>query len=193
MRKVILALVLLVLMGCVAPCYAYSTEKAQEANWYTITPAQISVYFPKEGGDPAPVLAKLYNSANNTIDIAIYSITNQKIIDAIESAQQRGIKIRVITDRTEAKNKYQAVALAKFKADGIPILINSRSGLMHMKLSVIDKSFATTGSYNYTLDASQTNDEMFVVCTERQFIDMCENEFDKMWNDAKAFEKYGGN
>jgi phosphatidylserine/phosphatidylglycerophosphate/cardiolipin synthase-like enzyme len=179
-------------MGCVAPCYAYSTEKAVDANWYAIQPSQISVYFPTIGGDPAPVLANLYNSANFTIDIAIYSITNPKIINAIDNAKKRGIKVRIITDRMESKNKYQAEALAGFNAEGIPILINSHSGLMHMKLSIIDKSFVTTGSYNYTLDASQTNDEMMVVCTEPNLINQCETEFEKMWDDSKGFVKYGG-
>jgi phosphatidylserine/phosphatidylglycerophosphate/cardiolipin synthase-like enzyme len=192
-KKIILGLVLLVLMGCVAPCYAYSTEKAVSGNWYAIQPAQISVYFPREGQDPAPVLSNIYNMANNTIDIAIYSLTNPTIINAIESAKARGIKVRIITDRMESKNKYQAEALARLNADGVPILINSHSGLMHLKMSVIDRTFVTTGSYNYSLDASQTNDEVMVVCTESNTITQCENEFEHMWNDSKSFTRYGGN
>jgi phosphatidylserine/phosphatidylglycerophosphate/cardiolipin synthase-like enzyme len=194
LRKTILSLILLiVLLGCSTPCQAYSTEKAIDANWYTIQPAQYSVYFPMIGQDPAPTLINLYNSANNTIDVAIYSITNMKIVEALENAKQRGIKIRIIGDRIESKDKYMSVALARLSAQGIPVLINSHAGLMHLKVSIIDKSFATTGSYNYTLSASQTNDEMFMVCTEPMFINLCQEQFDRMWADTKGFEKFGGN
>jgi phosphatidylserine/phosphatidylglycerophosphate/cardiolipin synthase-like enzyme len=192
-KTIVLGLLLLVALSCITPCSAYSTEKAYDANWYTIQPGQYSIYFPTNGGDPAPVLSNIYDSANSTIDIAIYSITNPKIIDAIERAKQRGIKVRVITDRIESKDKYVSVALVRLSADGIPILINSHSGLMHMKVSIVDKSFATTGSYNYTLSASQTKDEIFIVCSERMFVQLCQDQFDKMWGDTKSFEKYGGN
>jgi phosphatidylserine/phosphatidylglycerophosphate/cardiolipin synthase-like enzyme len=191
MRRLVIALILAVVLGCtVVPCQAYSTDKAQEAVWYTVQPAQLSVYFPTNGGDPAPVLVNLYNSANNTIDIAIYSLTNPRIIDAITKAKQRGIKVRVIADRMESKSQYMSAALRELSGNGIPVLINTHAGLMHMKMSTVDKTFVTIGSYNYTMDASQTNDEVFLVCTEPLTIQACQDQFNKMWADNKAFEKY---
>ena len=193
MKKIILAVVILILCSCVSPCYAYSKDKPTDVNSYVLKSSQISFYFPTEGSDPAPTLITLYNSANNTIDVAIYSLTNQKITDAISSASDRGIKVRVITDRMEAGDKYQKVALAVLKAHNIPIMINSHAGLMHLKMSIVDKTFVTLGSYNYSLSASQTNDEVMVVITEPMSIQTCQDEFDKMWDNEKAFEKYGGN
>lgn len=182
---------MIVALGCASPCYAYSKDKPADVNWYTIKPSQVSFYFPTEGSDPAPTLIELYNSANNTIDVAIYSITNPKITDAITSASDRGIKVRIITDRREAESKYQKIALSTLKAHNIPILINSRAGSMHMKMSVIDKTFVALGSYDYTLDASQTNNEIMIVITEPLSIQVCQDEFDHMWDNEKAFEKYG--
>jgi phosphatidylserine/phosphatidylglycerophosphate/cardiolipin synthase-like enzyme len=190
--KVALVLVALVMvLVTTVPCDAYSRDVAVEVDQYTIQSGQIGVYFPQIGDDPAPVLVKLYDSANMTLDIAIYSLTSPVIIRAIERAKERGIVVRVITDRREEQTQYQHIAIDDLRFDGIPVLINSHSGLMHLKMSVVDDKIATVGSYNYSLAASQTNDDMLVIITEPLFAKKCADEFDRMWTDSKNFEVVG--
>ena len=65
---------------------------------------------------------------------------------------------------------------------GVPIKIDNHSGLMHLKMSVVDGKLATIGSYNYSKGASEENDEVLMVINETWFALLCQSEFDRLWN-----------
>ena len=143
------------------------------------------VYFAEAKEDPAPVLVSLYNSATDNIEIAVYSLTHPDIVKAIGDAYKRGVKVRIITDCDQAKGNVQKHAVNDLLTIGIPVKINTHSGLMHLKMSVIDGKTATLGSYNYTLSASRDNDEVLMVVTQPATVDRCLDEFNRMWNSAE--------
>jgi phosphatidylserine/phosphatidylglycerophosphate/cardiolipin synthase-like enzyme len=150
----------------------------------------VSYYFPRAGQQPEPVLTGLIGSAKSTLDIAIYSITDENIANAITDANKRGVAVRLISDKTESAGSYQKKLLGELKAAGIPIKINTHSGLMHLKVSIIDKSIATTGSFNYTKAAENENDEVFVVLNDAQAAQDFDVQFERMWNDTKDFKDF---
>ena len=91
------------------------------------------------------------------MDIAVYSITNQKIVDAILAAKDRGAKIRIITDRLMAKNKSSLVE--ELSDAGIPVLTNVKHKIEHNKFAVFGGRVVVTGSYNWTNNATKSNSE----------------------------------
>lgn len=116
------------------------------------------------------------------IDIAVYSITNRKIADAIISAHLRGAKIRIVTDRTMAKNRH--ALNAELLAAGIPVLTHRQYRIEHNKFAIFDNRRIITGSYNWTRNASAHNSENCIL------FDMLTGEygrrFDYLWH------MYGG-
>ena len=60
---------------------------------------------------------------------------------------------------------------------------------MHMKVSIIDKSVVTTGSYNYSQSASTINDEVLVVIHDSGIASKWDDEFQQMWNDTKNYSE----
>jgi phosphatidylserine/phosphatidylglycerophosphate/cardiolipin synthase-like enzyme len=150
----------------------------------------IEYYFSKDNGKPDQELIKVIKGAKSNLDIAIYSITKQTIADAILNAKNSGVKVRLITDRQESKTKAEAKELAELKAAGIPIKINTHPGLMHMKVTIADKSIVTTGSYDYTDAATKDNDEVLVILHDTKAAQKFESEFDKMWDDTKNYKVY---
>ncbi|OAT81201.1 hypothetical protein A6M21_11600 [Desulfotomaculum copahuensis] len=150
------------------------------------------VYFPRAGQDPAPVLAGMYDGAKKSLDVAVYSLTHPQIVKAIINAHKRGVQVRVITDREQAAGASQKHAMASLLLAGVPVMVNDHSGLMHLKMSIIDGRVATTGSYNYTRSASERNDEMFVVSADPAFVNSCRTEFEHMWADQKKFARLKG-
>lgn len=197
-RLTVLAISILIL---VASCFYLPSEGATKAidegatyvtrSWDNIssdnttiryTPRDnVQVYFPRQGQDPAEVLPALYMSAQQKIDIAIYSLTHPQIVKAIGDAFKRGIPIRIITDKVQSAGNTQKHAMNDLLTIGIPIKYETHSGLMHIKCSIIDGKLATTGSYNYSKGASEDNDEMFVVINEPRFAQICQQEFNRMW------------
>lgn len=146
---------------------------------------QLQTYFPRSGDEPDKVLTALYLSSTSSLDVAIYSLTYPSIVKGIVDAHKRGVRVRVISDKTQASGKSQTVAIDSLLLVGIPVKVNTHSGLMHLKMSIIDKSVATTGSYNYSAGATDSNDEMLVVISEPSFVLRCSSEFEKLWVSLK--------
>ncbi|WP_051275936.1 phospholipase D family protein [Desulfovirgula thermocuniculi] len=188
-RSKFLWLVVLLVILAVAGCAGKAATSASPppAGSQPGSAASFSVYFPRAGQDPAPVLCELYGKANQTLDVAIYGLTHPEIVKAIVDAHKRGVKVRVITDREQAESTVQKHAISTLLLAGIPVKENTHSGLMHLKMSIIDGAIATTGSYNYTKSASEKNDEMLVVIKDPAFVKICQEEFARMWADEKNF------
>lgn len=147
-------------------------------------------YFSQDKGNPDQQLIKVISGAKSNLDIAIYSLTKESIVDAIIKAKSSGVNVRLITDKQESKSKSETKQLTKLKAAGIPVKINSHKGLMHLKVTIADKSIVTTGSYNYTEAATKSNDEVLVVLHGSKAAEKFESEFTRMWNDTKNFKEY---
>lgn len=190
-RLIILALSAIIL---VASCIYLPTKPISSESITTqvginstgeVTQPNSQIYFPRRGDKPELALQALYLSAQNNLDIAIYSLTHPIIVKAIGDAYKRGVKVRIITDKIQSAGNTQKHAMNDLITIGIPIKIDNHSGLMHIKCSIIDSKIATTGSYNYSKGASEDNDEMLVVINETWFAQLCEYEFNRMWNSSQ--------
>lgn len=150
----------------------------------------ISYYFSKDGGQTDKHLINVINNAKSSLDIAIYSITKPNIVSSIINAKEKGLTVRIITDAKESKNKFESKELTKLKNAKIPIKVNTHAGLMHLKTTIADNKIVTTGSYNYTSDATYKNDEILVILNDSGTAKQFENEFIRMWSDTSNFTKY---
>ncbi|MDQ0888596.1 phosphatidylserine/phosphatidylglycerophosphate/cardiolipin synthase-like enzyme [Paenibacillus sp. V4I9] len=147
-------------------------------------------YFTQAGQHPEKALIDVIDSSKESLDVAIYSITHPDIVNAIKAAKKRGVSVRIITDKIESKGKTELEALKLLGSAGISIKINKHSGLMHLKVTIADKKVVTTGSYNYSKAASTTNDEVLVAISNESVAKNFSEQFDRMWNDTKGFEKF---
>ncbi len=152
--------------------------------------AKVEYYFPRAGQDVQAQLVSIINSAQKTLDIAIYSLTDSQIGSAITQAHERGVAVRIITDQEQAGGQTQKKLLKGLVSAGIPVKENTHSGLMHLKVTIADAKIATTGSFNYTKSAENTNDEVFVILRDETAAKDFDAEFEKMWNDTTGFADY---
>ena len=116
-------------------------------------------------------------NSSRTIDIAVYSITNQNIVDTIISAHNRGASIRVITDRGQSKVKGSKVE--QIKEAGIPLVTNKQHKIEHNKFAIFDNTHIVSGSYNWTTNASNNNSENCVFFDQPNKV--YSNRFEYLW------------
>ncbi|MBB6638212.1 phospholipase D-like domain-containing protein [Cohnella thailandensis] len=174
----------LLLSGCAA---GEMTGKP-EADAAALSGNQVEWAFTQADQHPEQQLVSLIGEAKETLDIAIYSLTYPDIVQAIKDAKARGVGVRLITDKIQSGGKSQKEALKLLGSAGIPMKINSHSGLMHLKMTIVDGAAATTGSFNYSKSASTTNDEIFVIFRNADIARSFEEQFDAMWTDEDRFE-----
>ncbi|MFT9075994.1 phospholipase D family protein [Ethanoligenens sp.] len=171
-----------------APTFVSSTP----VSFASAEGGDISVYFPRAGQDAEGQLISELGTAKKTLDVAIYSFTDAKIADSIAAAKKRGVTVRLISDRDSAGSSSQKKVLNIVKAAGIPVKVNSHSGIMHWKVSIIDDSVTTSGSFNYTKSAQSENDENLVILNNVSISQQYEAQFNRMWNDTTDFQNWNG-
>ena len=127
-------------------------------------------------------LINLISKAKNTLDIAMFTINNIKIASEIKNIFSRGIKLRILTDseciKMPSSNVYSLAA------SGINVKIDDSVRYhMHHKFCVIDKSVVVTGSFNWTDQAVNHNQENLLFIENKELALKYSNEFEKLWND----------
>ncbi|MFH1751698.1 MAG: phospholipase D family protein [archaeon] len=131
-------------------------------------------------------LIQAFNSADENIDIAIYSFTHERIYNALIQAKQRGVNIRVVLDFQQSQTQYSVKDF--LIENNVDLRIDNKPGLMHNKFAVIDNSIVFTGSFNYSLNGDTRNDENLVLLTEPSTIQAFALEFEEIWNESRLPE-----
>ena len=155
------------------------TEEGQSTSQAADTP---KVYFCPEDSCASRLIEKI-NSAKTSLHVAIFSFTLDEIRDALVGAKKKGVDVKVVFDKGQAGNKYsEDETLAEA---GIPIKYRGFSGYMHNKFIVYDDSFVSTGSFNYSKNANEKNDENLIFIFDREIAGNYENEFQELWETGK--------
>lgn len=127
-------------------------------------------------------LVKEINSAQNSIDFAIYGYTKiPEIQFALSSADKRGVKIRFLYDLDkEGTNIYPDT---KYLASIIPNNNHDCSNhLMHNKFFIFDNTKVFTGSANLSnTDMSGFNSNVMLLVDSPKVANIYEKEFEQMY------------
>ena len=124
-------------------------------------------------------IVELIQSSQNSIDIAIYAFTNQKIYDALKAAKDKGITIKIVTDKTQSKGK-SSLAPALIN-DGFDIRIKKKYRIEHNKFGIFDGKTVITGSYNWTESATRNNSENCLVEKRITVVKKYGKRFGELW------------
>lgn len=117
--------------------------------------------------------------SRTSLDVAIYSLTHDWLKLPFEKAHQRGVAIRILTDKTQAGSK---LADDEFYSGlGIQVARDACSGLMHHKFAIRDRRCVLTGSYNWSKSADETNRENFMILHYPHVVSAFEAEFEQLW------------
>lgn len=152
--------------------------------------AKIDVKF-TPSKDCEEAIVSFINNAENSIDVVVYAINNDKIVSALKKAYDRGVALRILTDRLQASGKYSRV-LELYKY-GINVRVNTKHKIEHNKFAVFDSNVASTGSFNWTNSATLRNSEncLFLI-QDKDNIAKYQNRFEYLWkiNTKRDSEKW---
>lgn len=137
--------------------------------------------------DMSSVLVDLIASEQKKITIAVYIFTHAGIARALVEAQERGVEIQIVTDRTYGADRYSKIPL--LANNHIPVWVyqtdvdECKASIMHNKFCVftdnIDhKSILWTGSYNFTKRATESNQENVVVLDSSTIVQKFNKQFE---------------
>ncbi len=125
-------------------------------------------------------ITSLIRHAKSTVDICVFTITDNRISEEIRAAHRRGTRIRIVSDNDKANDLGSDIA--QLAEAGVPVRIDDSPYHMHHKFAIFDGTALLTGSYNWTLGAARDNQENLIVTGEAALLHDFQQVFDGLWN-----------
>lgn len=128
------------------------------------------------------------NKSKYSIDCCLYDLRNQwDIVNALKDAHQRGVKIRLITEKQHRDRD----CIKVLEKTGILVLDDGTEGypLMHNKFLIFDyrdksskiDNWVWTGSYNVTDFGTESNSNNVIEVQDTEIAKAYTMEFEEMW------------
>ena len=148
------------------------------------------------------LIAKTIEQATESIDLALFVFSEQKIVDVLQQKQQQGIEIKGVFDSSFAYRYYSEV----LDMLGITLYQNCKvennnnpwtkpintvgiarlgSGdKLHHKFTIVDQKILISGSQNWSPSANKNNDEALIIIKNQTVVQHFIQEFERLYNSA---------
>lgn len=130
--------------------------------------------------DCAKHLQGLIGSCRKTIDVCVFTITDDRVTGALIDAHRRKVKVRIISDDEKAEDRGSDIY--RIKQAGVPIKTDRDPNHMHHKFAIFDGKRLLNGSYNWTRSAALNNEENYVVTNDTKLVREFGSHFERLWH-----------
>ena len=145
----------------------------------TDSPAPAAEAYFSPGDDCPRKIANLLQRAKRKVDVCVFTITDDRITDALVETHDRGVPMRIITDDDKASDRGSDVD--RLRRRGIALRVDRSPYHMHHKFAIFDNRRLLTGSYNWTRGADKNNEENLIVSEDPRLVRAFCQTFDQLW------------
>lgn len=124
-------------------------------------------------------LRELISSARQRIAVCVFTISDDRLTDALLAAHARGIAIQVFSDND--KRFDEGSDIARLHAAGVPVRLDDTPFHMHHKFALFDGRVLANGSFNWTRSATAQNEENLVVTDDPALVGWFAARFEALW------------
>ncbi len=124
-------------------------------------------------------LRALIGQTRASLDICVFTLTDNTLARAVHDAHRRRVRVRIITD--DLKSLDLGSDVERLRDAGIEVRFDADPHHMHHKFALFDRRLLVNGSYNWTRGAAEGNYENIVVTDNEQLVEQFGEEFDRLW------------
>ncbi len=141
--------------------------------------AQHRAYF-SPGPDCLDAIRSQLAGCRERADICVFTISDDRISEAVLGAHQRGVQVRIITDNDKTEDRGSDIDA--LRSAGVAVREDGTDAHMHHKFAIFDGRWLVNGSYNWTRSASAFNEENIVVSNEPVLTQQFGRAFERLWS-----------
>jgi phosphatidylserine/phosphatidylglycerophosphate/cardiolipin synthase-like enzyme len=156
-----------------------STVEQQDV---VIDGSAISVRFGAED-EVATYLAGLLDKAQTQIRFMAFAFTHDDMGSAMLARAQNGVDVSGIFETRGSETQYSE--LTALYCAGVPVKQDGNPQTFHHKAIIIDGHILVTGSFNFSKNADESNDENVVIVDNADIAAAYLEEFDRRWAEAE--------
>jgi phosphatidylserine/phosphatidylglycerophosphate/cardiolipin synthase-like enzyme len=143
-----------------------------------ISGVKVENYFAPEDKVAEKIIARL-EKAQKSIDFMVFSFTD----DAIGQAVSSRVKVRGVFEKTGSETKYSEYG--RMKQEKLDVLQDGNPYLMHHKVFIVDGATVILGSFNFSQNAEEENDENLLIIDDAALAQAFLGEFERVYTTAK--------
>ena len=150
---------------------------------FSVDGIPLEVYFSPDDNVLKHILA-LVGGAQQSVDFMAYSFTSDALAEALLARAAAGVEVRGVFEA----NQYSANVGTEFDHlldGGLPVRLDGNPDHMHHKVIIIDRQTVITGSYNFSANAEENNDENLLVIHSPDVAALFLGEFQRVYNLAQ--------
>ncbi len=143
---------------------------------------RVEVYFSPDDGTLSRLL-ELVEAAQSSIAFMAYSYTSDELASAMLTRAEAGVSVSGVFEKAQYQSNIGS-EFDVFQAAGLPIYLDGNSYNLHHKVIIIDDKIVVTGSYNFSGNAENRNDENTLIIYNAQVAALYRQEFERVLNRA---------
>ncbi|WP_027419413.1 phospholipase D-like domain-containing protein [Crocinitomix catalasitica] len=132
------------------------------------------------GEECLDAITKYILEAKQIIRICLFTISDNRISDALIEKHKAGLDIRIISDNDKVFDKGSDID--HLIASGVKIVLDKTSNHMHHKFALFDNEITLTGSYNWTRSAEKYNHENILITDSKRVMHEYTKQFNYLWS-----------
>jgi phosphatidylserine/phosphatidylglycerophosphate/cardiolipin synthase-like enzyme len=144
--------------------------------------ARVQTYFSPDGG-VGNTVAGLVSGAQSRVHFLAFSLTHDGIGQALAERRRAGIEIQGVFETTGSNTEFSE--LARLRGAGAQVRQDGNRYSMHHKVMVLDDQRTIFGSFNFSRNADEENDENLLVVDDPRFAALFDAEFKRVWDEAR--------
>ena len=144
---------------------------ATAASWSLVTE-------PNQGMGP---IYSLMSSAQHTLDMTMYELSDPQAVDILEADAHRGVTVRVLLD-SDYESSYNQPAFTSLSSNGVQVRWAPAGTIFHQKTITVDDRTSAIMTLNLTSAYYSTSRDFAVITTDAQDVAAIEQVFNQDWS-----------
>lgn len=148
---------------------------------FTLDGVTIETYFAPED-NVMPNLVELVNSAQSTVHFMAFSFTEDTLGQAMLSRARAGVEVAGIFEQRGANTEFSQCPI--LLASNVNVRLDANPRTFHYKVIIVDSAAVAVGSFNFSNNAAESNDENLVIIHDPTLAAAFEEEFNRQMGTA---------
>lgn len=124
----------------------------------------------------------LVKQAKESVRFMTFAFTHDEMGEELVRQSRRGVDVKGVFESRNATSEHSEIH--RLYCSGADVRKDGNPAAMHHKVFIIDDKIVVTGSYNFSNNSNNTNDENLLFLSNYDIADSYQDEFEKVWAES---------
>lgn len=124
----------------------------------------------------------LVKQAKDSVHFMTFAFTHDEMGQELVRQSRRGVDVKGVFESRNATSDHSEIH--RLYCNGVDVRKDGNPATMHHKVFIIDGKIVVTGSYNFSNNSENSNDENLIFLSNHDIAGTYQEEFEKVWAEA---------